>query len=543
MKKKIILTFIVAVAMLCVLSLTAFAAPQMPELGYEFGEVQTIEGFTPPSQLFVDTDERVLLKDANGNLVTYPTYYITKDSTTFDVDFSKLNAYGVSYSKSSVVMLEVPDGITTTPDSYFAGGNFGSMVYVQLPGSLTAIAKQLFNNNRVLLAIEFLDGTTPVSVADGALFGGAWNGGPVVKYVKFPNNLTSLPNSATFVKSPGVETIVLGESCVFFGSMFNESAPKGQPKYIYASAKLFEDLSTMEANPFGTNDKYHNGSASIVLYYTGTKAQAEAILAKGAELMTSNYIFATTALFDANSYDVNELNTFATQQRDQGQIAIVYNYNRCEAFYGGVHNGVELNSCQLQCDRCGEIVMKAEPEHSMVYTESFTGERFFSSVDVYYGCQTCEMVEYDETIAPSFHWVGYSAKTFGDAKGFGQQYVINQDALTRYIEVMTACGKKFSYGVVAAGTMSAGQPLEIVEGVVQNKEGAQSICFDQLKYDAFFMNITGIDDANLDANLVCCAYVQLGEEIIYLDNNQAKDTAGFLTYNMIAMPETKEDEE
>ena len=217
----------------------------------------------------------------------------------------------------------------------------------------------------------------------------------------------------------------------------------------------------------------------------------------------------------------------------------------CE-FYGEHPEigAIENNTCQGACVRCNEIQVLPDAVHTNVFTQTFAGTRFFSSVNLSSVCENCATVEFNETLSAPFNWVGYSAKTFGDAKGFGQQYVINQSALTRYIEIMTSRGVTVTYGVVAAGTSSAGQPLEIVDGVVTDKAGAESICFNQIKYDAFFMNITGIDNANLDANLVCCAYVQLGEEIVYLDDNQAKDTAGFLTYNIVAgLPETKGDEE
>ncbi|MBO5356360.1 MAG: leucine-rich repeat protein [Clostridia bacterium] len=218
----------------------------------------------------------------------------------------------------------------------------------------------------------------------------------------------------------------------------------------------------------------------------------------------------------------------------------------CDEYYGEHAELVEIenNTCQGICSRCNQAQPLSEPVHKNVLSESFVGEKYFSSVNLLGKCENCSEVALEESLAPIFYWVGYSAKTFGDGKGFGQQYVINRDALEKYQEIMTAYGKKFSYGVVAAGASSQGQPLEVIEGVATAKTGAQSICFDQLTYDAFFMNIVGIDNANLDTSLVCCAYVQLGDEIVYLDNNQAKDTAGFLTYNIVAgLPETKGDEE
>ena len=93
MKKKILLSLALSLILVCffVISISA-SAPAKPELDVSFGDVSLIDGFVAPSELFVNTDERVLLVDENGNYVTYPTYYVTSDSETFDMDFSKLNA-------------------------------------------------------------------------------------------------------------------------------------------------------------------------------------------------------------------------------------------------------------------------------------------------------------------------------------------------------------------------------------------------------------------------------------------------------------------
>ena len=122
MKKKILLSLALSLLLVCffVISISA-SAPAKPELDVSFGSVTIIDGFEAPSELFVNTDERVLLVDENGNYVTYPTYYVTKNQTTFDFDFSKLNAaQAIQYTKKSVVMLEIPEGITTISGSYFA---------------------------------------------------------------------------------------------------------------------------------------------------------------------------------------------------------------------------------------------------------------------------------------------------------------------------------------------------------------------------------------------------------------------------------------
>ena len=347
-----------------------------------------------------------------------------------------------------------------------------------------------------------------------------------IKSLVLPNSLIYM--NSEFFRGSVAETLVVGEGLLYAPT--NVRLWGGPIKTYYISKNIL--------NMQGYIAKYEGNGSPLLnsgsdMFFAGSLEEATSLM--------------TRMISENSGYDGKiTLVDYNTQQTrgDLKNTVIFYNYNRCDAFYRGVHDTQAINGCQEKCSRCETITLSATPDHANVFTQTFAGTRFFSSVNLSSVCEDCETVEFDETLSAPFNWVGYSAKTFGDAKGFGQQYVINQSALTRYMEIMASQGVTVTYGVVAAGTSSAGQPLEIVDGVVTDKAGAESICFNQIKYDAFFMNITGIDDANLDANLVCCAYVQLGEEIVYLDDNQAKDTAGFLTYNIVAgLPETKGDEE
>ena len=452
---------------------------------------------------------------------------------------------GAFYGCSSLASFDIHEGITRIGSTCFV--NCSSLESVHIPASVSYIGSDCWKGCNKITTVTF-DPDCQVTHIYAHTFSGA-----AITELTLPNSVQQVGQNAFTCSN--LVTINLGAGFVGFNA-----SNAGQPpftgannlKYIYvgdaflASAIRDKIITWNDNNANEYNKKY----VDLTIFYAGTKEQAEAIIdaANGGTTGTPvNTYFGSMIAISQEEYESAVANgTLETGVSGSPRRYIVYGYNKCKAFYNNEHmdlTDVENSTCQEECGRCHLTTIKASPVHQYVFTETFADTRFFSSVNLSSVCEDCATVEFDETLSAPFNWVGYSAKTFGDAKGFGQQYVINQDALTRYIEVMTACGKKFSYGVVAAGTMSAGQPLEIVEGVVQNKEGAQSICFDQLKYDAFFMNITGIDDANLDANLVCCAYVQLGEEIVYLDDNQAKDTAGFLTYNMIAMPETKEDEE
>ena len=82
MKKKVLFALSVAAILVCLFAISASAAaplPTKPDIGVDFGEVTTIDGFVAPSEYYTGTTERVLLVDENGVYTTYPTYYVTKD--------------------------------------------------------------------------------------------------------------------------------------------------------------------------------------------------------------------------------------------------------------------------------------------------------------------------------------------------------------------------------------------------------------------------------------------------------------------------------
>ena len=415
MKKLTIMILAIACVMLLAVSASAAAPkPQKPDLGVNFGTVSTIDGFTPPSQLYVGTDERVLLTDGNGNYVTYPAYYITKDSTTFDVNFNNLNgAQSVQYTKASIVMLEIPNGVTTLGNSTFSGTGYGACVSVQIPGTVTSYGSSLFQTNSVIRAVEFLDGTTPVTMGDG-MFGSNWSTGTTkLEYVKFPNNLTSIGNN-TFGKSHASKTVILGENLTSIGTgFFGESTPNGKDTFIYASDKFFADSSTMFKNLFGGFDKYHASLLRITLFYTGTKEEAQSFVDAGLAL-DSGYIYKNLKLVSADEYVYDTHKPTA-----EGALTMVYDFGKCDAFYNGQHKDgaptynftsvVEKSTITTSCTQCGKESSKTE-------------------------------------IAPIFGGLMYSIKEDSNEFGLAMLYTVNKESKELY-EKNT--GKSLSYGVMA----------------------------------------------------------------------------------------------
>lgn len=529
MKKKLLLTMVIVAIFTLLFAMCVFAAapiPQKPDLGVDFGAATPIDGFEAPSSLYTSTDERVLLVDENGNYVTYPTYYVTKDNATFDFDFSKLNsAQSIQYSKKSVVMVEIPDGVTTISGSYFAGtGNFPACVSVQFPGSVTSYGASMFSTNTVIRCVEFLDGTEPITMGD-SMFSSNWSVGTTkLEYVKLPNNLVSIGNN-TFGKSHANKTIILGANLEKIGTgFFGESTPSGKDTFIYASDKFFAE-DDMFSNLFGGYDQWHNNILNVTLFYTGTKEQAEAFAAKGLAVQTG-YMWDANKLkiVSASEYD------YATHKPTQGaDITIVYDYNKCDAFYNGIHNEQALNSCQFGCaNGCGVVTLLENPEHSFGKTVSYGGKsdvNYYLPITVCEACENCktekgEVIEID----PLFTDKGYSICL--DDVGITYKFSADLDAIKLYKQHVSS---DFEYGVVAS--KNEGTPLSVVDGKTQCLANTVNEAMQATELGHFEIKVIGLSDEYLERPIVCCGYVRENEAIYYLSEGVSSVSATGKTYN------------
>ena len=498
--KKLLITALIVVAMVCMLAVSVSAAapvPQKPTLDVSFGEdVTTIPDFVAPSELYLNTDERVLLVDENGNYVTYPTYYVTKNQTTFDFDFSKLNAaQSIQYDKKCVVMVEIPDGITTISNSYFAGtGNFPKCVSVQFPGSVTSYGSSLFASyNSVIKVVEFLDGTEPITMGDG-MFGSQYNGGTAnLMYVKFPNNLVSIGNN-TFGKSWQSKTIILGDNLESIGTgFFGEATPESKDTFIYASSKLFADTA-MFSNLFGSYAEHHSNHLKLTIFYTGTQKQAEDFVAAGKAIQTGY-------LWDDNKVTLVSANDYVYDTHKPSQrlaLTMVYNYNACDAFYNSNHkNGAP--------------------------TYGFADQDYISDFCENVACVNCGKSTSTKVLDSLFISKGYSKS--GDA--FMYDIHVNLEALETY-ESMYG---EVNYGVVVSGNTSLSELIN-ADGEA-TEDGVIKMTFDAI-YTKIQIKFNGIEtEENKAVSLHACAYVIANGKVSYIGNGVTTKTSTTICYNDI----------
>ena len=153
MKKKIFLAIAIVAMLTCLFAISISAAEPEVTVGettYKFGTVTTVEDMAVPTNL--DTTSRILVKDSDGTLITYPAYYFLPDSTTLynsntiDTSSGALKAVkvtktdGTVYSAADIIMLEIPNGVNKlSTDGLFS--TLDSMVYLSLP-SITSYGNE-----------------------------------------------------------------------------------------------------------------------------------------------------------------------------------------------------------------------------------------------------------------------------------------------------------------------------------------------------------------------------------------------------------------
>ena len=152
MKRKILLTALIVIALISAFAISVFAT--------DFGTLETIDGMPERSKL--DTTSRVVLFDGT-DYHTYPAYYIFLNEATSKMDFTNINTKtGKSYDKTKVVLLEFPEGQTSV------GGMESATLleYVKIPDSATTLRS--FKGSPALETIEFSKQGNLITVNDQA---------------------------------------------------------------------------------------------------------------------------------------------------------------------------------------------------------------------------------------------------------------------------------------------------------------------------------------------------------------------------------------
>ena len=537
MKKRILLVTLLVALFVCVFAISASAA--------EFGTVKTIEGFTTVSGL--DTTSRVLMNDGT----TYPSAYIFKN--TKDISFDALNtATTKNYVATDVVMIEYPEGCTYI-NRTFAGST--TIEYAFFPNTVTGFQWGTFLSCTELKKAEFADDSIITAINTDA-----FNNTGIVE-LKLPNSLQSI--SDNFMRScSNLTTVYFGDS--FTNGFSNRAVLAGTAiKTIYMPADVFDDEGNalVHTSFFGWNDRdfANTFGKGGVIYYTGTKAQAELIVSTGLEKYKSNYtkeeeyitgMWSTIKLVTPSEYEA------LSAEQKVATCYMVYDYNRCDAFYYGIHpekleeGATDTNSCVLtECSRCGITNKYVGNDNTHIMNTTYGYSNYFANGVIASACQNEGCIYHgegnakvdNETLKPIFTSIQYSTKE--DSKSFGiyVEYKIDQKAVEGYKAVT---GIDLSYGVVAIAkaNSSSANPLNVDGSTLANNVVTANVT--DSKLSTVKLIITGDWTNNAAVEIYMLGYITNGTELQYVGvqtsegvkaaaTSTSTSTLNAVTYNAI----------
>lgn len=239
MKRKILFVAVIMALLACIFAITAYAS-EIPE----WTSITEVAGMPDKSVFGNDgksgATSRVLMSDG----ITYPAYYICKNSTSLGISFSDLNSKASkSYTAKDVVRIELPMGLVSTPmsalktetytalktasfpEGFTTLGSYtfkgvdetpSALVSVHLPSTLTTIEQYAFVRCVSLEELIIPEGVTaiPKEMASYA---------SSLKRVVLPSTITTIGELA-FRSSSISDGIVIPEGCTTIASyVFKES--------------------------------------------------------------------------------------------------------------------------------------------------------------------------------------------------------------------------------------------------------------------------------------------------------------------------------
>ena len=568
MKKKILIMAIMIVALMSIFVISASAAETTVEkTGFvnnaiyksstnEFGTVNKV---TDTSTIYCDSslDEsaRMVMKNADGSYSTYPTLYImttVTDGQGARYTFDKLNALvGEEYDINSIARIEFPEGYEKPiRGSSFKGST--ELVYVKIPSTLPKINGNAFQNCTNLSTVEFgfnyekypENGSNFTTLGNGAVF----NGCSSLTSLIFPNSLTHIDNS-TFGGCTNLTALNLGAN---FNSVNQVPAIPSSVLTLVIS-----DTYCMDAKLFAWDTNKFTRPTSLVIYYTGTLEQANT-------LQSTNVSCWEISHSTLVSYDEFTDEEFV---RDETVHYLVYDYNKCDAFYKGGHNYTGDGDCThgATCTQCEDKLVGFDShvfKETLVYENGFAQSGVYNKVCTNLVTCTCQNItEGDATIAaPIFEARaenGYS--TNGEGIAFGG-YTVNVSALNTFNAINGTTPLHF--GIIVVNPKYLGDTF-MNGGKVNATAGELLVEMDDVQYSDIKLMLDGFTGKAAELELVISLYAYTdtsdvefiqSEHTVCAESKVTKEDATLYTVtlnsvenkpctSLDALPEYKKDEE
>ena len=439
MKKKILLFAATVLTLACLFVISVGAE----SITYEGQEIELVNNLGDPSwytgttaEKIKDKDSIVILKDAEGNMTAYPSYYVFRYlidgsgvriawANDKGVDYSFVNEKtGKNYASGSMYYVELPNGITicTAANVWGKGKAEPNVVEFLIPDSVTNISYNAFSemencrkftlskNLKVIDEWAFYNSKDletvvfPVDCALEKIAKGGFSGCSKLSYINLENcqNLKTLGDSA-FSSCKAIDKLYLPNSIETIGyqAIYNLGEVELASNYLPSSLKTLGDhfLSDCQLKnevlyfPEGftsLSSRYHFiGSyvpeTSLTLVFLGKMTtvnlydtQLSNFINNGSKqplkLVFAKNQFSDIAGAVVELVDFNGQNGFITQYADGSSPY----KNQTGTLTVTFDNQSTWNGTQLGTDANGNMVYRVDPASEMIFCGGETIEISYS---------------------------------------------------------------------------------------------------------------------------------------------------------------------
>lgn len=520
-------------------------------------EVITFDNYETKTNLTYDESELVLFDDG----ISYPSYYIFADNTTFETDYTWLNEKASkSYSDANVVELCVPTGVTT--GGYFKKDSSFSKILKLNTGKTLTKTNGDFYQNQTLTHVTFGEGFTNDGLSRW-FFNGA-----KVEYVIFADgsNVSTLPTQF-FAGFNTLKGIYFGNTVTNIGSgtftqmsstnvfLMNTPNDTEAPVVYYFKANLVEgnfyNFKTNSATKAWVFPSAVTGIGSGFNIDGADNFPASLIfLTSDAESVVINNAIGSTKLNSTKIYFPNISSSNATSMTVVPTTTYFFSDGKKATYNGGfgeftdmlesehIHSPMldvntaptctEKGLSQTQCF-CGIVknsVYKDATGHNsnnlnpLVIAWIYENNNYFSNAKYQHKCEDCNALYLGEVVENSYLFIadGYSIPEATDSSAISHTIKIHKSGIDGY----KATGADIKYGTVAAVGDALGTPISIVNGELECASQAVIADMTGTDYVKLVIKISNIPSAT-DVN--CNAFVAVETKVYYLCGNQSLSAA------------------
>ena len=559
MKKKILLTFVFTVVLLCFLAMGVSAAVTI----YDDFDVDALENIE------YRKDDIVVFDDG----FSCPSVYVFKDTKTIGrgnwgspdglkkvLDFTYINekVAPTVYGFDDVDSLDIPQGVTSMET--YACHSLSSIRVISIPDTAVTLGSAIFQNASGLeyCIMEHGENST-LTTLTGSLFSGSG-----LKAFSMPDCITALPSGYEFQNCKKLTAVYLSKNLTsitgsgacfdYCGKMYlvnepfmatSEAPEKPTVYYFPSNLTTFSTAGTFRGSNsindvlvFGTKYTattstvaFQNCPANTVVFLGDmTNVDSSGKYSWG----TQNFIFA-----NANDKSASDL-TLALQSRQNAYFC--YGDNASHLVEKALLTEATCENPKMTANYCycGQIVgtpitegdalgHKYEGAETYEFTSLVVGGKKCTAC--LNGCGNTEEI----TLKPIFDDYGYSVSTYGEKKTITNGYYVETTLLAIY-ESQKGVTVNFGFAFNLADTFTDGTvTLDSFAINAPLSRNSGEIVFAAHEFKIFFEN-----NEHLDTEIIVAAYViEVGEnetkELSFINRTFDNGVNGFeaVSYNSI----------